>query len=131
MAGLIVGPPDQIAFINKVQDYIINHPGVTVGSIKQRFNLTEDEYQMIYDYCMPCIRKRNTERYWIGRYKSVFTAFEELITLTKHNGDKSVSISMLEKALKKCEVSTKNPIFYNSFVEYEEDPEEDYAEVPN
>lgn len=67
---LKVLPQDQIDYIVMVMDYVLKHNGgerdkkakilqVTVGDIKSQFGLNEQQYQMIYDLCMPVFRKKS------------------------------------------------------------------------
>ena len=129
MAGLIVLPQYDIDVINEVQDYILGHPGVSVGDIKMKYNLTEAEYQMIFDLCMPSIRKRNTERYWIGRYKIVLSVMEELYNQAKNSLEGCATSRDIKKALNKCKIGKQNSKFYEMFAEYKEDEEDDDGEI--
>lgn len=42
--------------VNQVVEYIVTHYQVTVADVKEKFNLTNEEYDMISDLMMPAIR---------------------------------------------------------------------------
>lgn len=69
---LTVLPQDEIDGIVEVMEHILKSDGsdkITVGGIKQHYQLTELQYQMIYDLCMPLIRKKHDkEEGWRGTY---------------------------------------------------------------
>lgn len=81
--SFIVLPPDQISYMNGIMDYILKNPAKSVGFIKKKFNLTEEEYQMIYDLTMPHVRIRNITRYWKDAYTHLRIQFEEKIKKLK------------------------------------------------
>lgn len=58
----------------KLIEYIVKYETMSsekysVGAIKQRLNLTSEEYDELYDLCMPAIRRKNGERFWKNCYK--------------------------------------------------------------
>lgn len=53
---------DECNKINTVSDYILDHPATPVNQVKSRFDLKENEYQMISDLMMPAMRRRETAR---------------------------------------------------------------------
>lgn len=120
MARLHVLPQEEINIIVEVMDYYFKHPNRTVGYIKEKFNLTEAEYQMIFCFCMPMIRYRNNERYWIGKTKSTITTFENLIGHAENNGETSIDIKVLKAALNKCSISDGNNKYKEIYNEYQE-----------
>ena len=87
MARLKHYPQDEIDGISKVMEYILAHQGqsITVGSVRKKFGLTREQYDMIYDLCLPLIRRwTNNDGYWKARYRR----FKLRIT-TALRGDKS------------------------------------------
>lgn len=46
-------PADEREHINEIIDYIIDNPTASVFHIKQKFKLSDDEYNMISDLMMP------------------------------------------------------------------------------
>ena len=130
MAGLHVLPQEEIDIIVEVMDYYFKHPNRTVGHIKEKFNLTEEEYQMIFFFCMPMIRYRNNERYWIGKTKSTITTFENLVGYAENNGETSIDVKVLRAALNKCSISDGNNKYKEIYNEYQENTNpEDLYEV--
>lgn len=51
----------QIELMTLVMDDILRYQGVTVESIKKKYALTDEEYNMIFDLCMPNIRVHSWE----------------------------------------------------------------------
>lgn len=50
-------------------DYMAAHDtGSTVGRVKKELDLTEEEYQELYELSLPAIRYKNGEWYWKARY---------------------------------------------------------------
>ena len=72
-------PQAQIDEMVEVMDYILAHPSISVADIKKHFELTAEEYNMIFDLCMPSIRKGNKTAYWKNRYSSVMNFLKEQI----------------------------------------------------
>ena len=61
----------EIDTIVPIMDTILKSHGekVTVKMIKDEFGLTPEQYNMVYDFCMPLIRQwSNTDGYWKVRY---------------------------------------------------------------
>lgn len=78
---MIVLPQDQIDTMVKVLDVILRNElagKLTVKDMKAKYNLTPEEYDMIYDLAMPLIRKQNEKGMWKTRASSfknrVYTA---------------------------------------------------------
>ena len=69
---MIVPPQDQIDKMAEIMEYLLKKEGnekLTVGLVKQKYHLSEREYQMIYDLCMPLIRKKHSkEEGWRTTY---------------------------------------------------------------
>lgn len=70
--NMIVIPQDQIDIMVKIIDHITKHPyGKTVAWYKEHYNLTDEEYEMIFDLTMPFIRSNGARSYWRERYKNL------------------------------------------------------------
>ena len=106
-------------------DYILSHPMATVGKIKDKFDLNEEEYQMIYDFCMPHERVRNNERFWITKYKGIMSAIELKIGLAKSKKRKTIKIEELEALVKKHGIGNKNELNKEAYDSCEMDDEEE------
>ena len=61
---MTVLPKDQIDKMAQVMDDILKYPNLSIGELRKRYNLTVEEFDMIYDLCMPLIRETNVKRYW-------------------------------------------------------------------
>ena len=96
--------PDEITAINVIVDYILKNPSKTVGTIKKRFRLTEEEYHMIFDLTMPHIRTDNAKSYWKTKYLMLRGQINELV----QNNKKSKLAPELWNILENCDVSEKN-----------------------
>jgi hypothetical protein len=53
---------------NMISYMAAHDTGSTVGRVKKELNLTEEEYQELYELSLPAIRYRNGEWYWKARY---------------------------------------------------------------
>lgn len=96
--------PDQITVMNSVMDYILKNPAKTVGTIKKRFRLTEEEYRMIFDLTMPHIRTDSAKSYWKTKYLMLRSQISEFV----QNNKKSKLAPELWSILENCDVSEKN-----------------------
>lgn len=74
---MVIIPQDQIDFMIKVMDYIRKHPNAIVIDIRQRFGLSKEEYDMIYDLMMPLIRGGNMSSYWKTKYVTLREAVSD------------------------------------------------------
>lgn len=81
--SLTVLDPDEITAINVIMDYILKNPAKTVGTIKKRFRLTEEEYRMIFDLTMPHIRTDSAKSYWKTKYLMLRGQISELVQNNK------------------------------------------------
>ena len=96
--------PDEIKTINAVMDYILKNPSKTVGTIKRRFGLSEDEYRMIFDLTMPHIRTDSAKSYWKAKYLMLRGQISEFV----QNNKKSKLAPELWSILENCDASEKN-----------------------
>ena len=72
MASFSTLPQHEIDDIVEVADYILSHQSSikSINEVKKKFGLTTEQYNMVYDFCMPLIRRWNVnEGYWNTRYK--------------------------------------------------------------
>ena len=82
---MIVLPQDQIDKMKEIMDYLFKYQALTtVGEVKKRFNLTNEEYEMIYDLCMPLIRENGVKKYWAIKYQSFVQELKRLIKNRKN-----------------------------------------------
>lgn len=102
--GMTILDPDQIKVMNTVMDYILKNPSKTVGTIKKRFGLSEDEYRMIFDLTMPHIRTDSAKSYWKAKYLMLRGQISEFV----QNNKKSKLAPELWNILENCDVSEKN-----------------------
>ena len=73
-------PQHQIDNMVVIMDDILRHPGecFTVGFFKKKYNLSDEEYNMIFDLTMPLIREINIKHYWQAKYSSLVRRVREL-----------------------------------------------------
>ena len=82
---MIVLPQDQIDRMKEIMDYLLKYQtGITVGEVKRKYNLTSEEYEMIYDLCMPLIRESGVKKYWAIKYQSFIRELKVLIKSRKN-----------------------------------------------
>ena len=92
---MIVLPQDQIDHMKEIMDFLLKNPtGFSVYEIKRMFNLTNDEYEMVYDLCMPLIREKTVKQYWAIKYKHFIEELKRLIKQRKHIGDNQFYIEL-------------------------------------
>ena len=102
--SMVVLDPDQITAMNAVMDYILKNPAKTVGSIKKRFGLSEEEYRMIFDLTMPHMRTDSAKSYWKTKYLMLRGQISDFV----QNNKKSKFASELWNILEKNDISEKN-----------------------
>lgn len=107
--------PDEIKTINAVMDYILKNPSKTVGTIKKRFGLSEEEYRMIFDLTMPHIRTDNAKSYWKTKYLMLRGQISEFV----QNNKKSKLAPELWSILENCDVSDNNMLAQQEAAEEE------------
>ena len=86
---MIILPSDQIERMNLVTEYILKHPTVSVYDIRRKFSLTKDEYEMIFELCMPYIRGGNSSSYWKLKYVTLKNALYDRIRNETVKGPKN------------------------------------------
>lgn len=107
---MIVLPQDQIDTMVKVLDVILHNElagKLTVEDMKAKYNLTPEEYDMIYDLAMPFIRKQNEKGLWKTRAHSfknrIYTA------LIGDNSETATKVRRLIKDFDLCDWSWMFP----------------------
>lgn len=119
---IIVIPQFQIDGMVEVMDFILSHPyRYSVEQIKQQFNLNENEFRMIYEFCMPHERHRANERFWVMKYRSVYGAVGKLVENMKSNHHRMISIDKLETILKNHGIGKQNEECHEAYDEEDED----------
>ena len=97
---IIVLPKFQIDGMVEIMDFILTHPyKYTVDDIKRKFDLNEEEYQMIYEFCMPHERHRANERFWVSRYKGLVTSLNLWLSMLKDTKRKTLPVADAAKKL--------------------------------
>ena len=72
-------PPEQIADMVRVSDFMLAHPSVIVSDIRTRFKLSREAYNMIFDLTMPLFRKQSNSSYWRSKYSMQREGVKNLI----------------------------------------------------
>ena len=70
---------DEIDLIVSVADFILKYPNRSVAEIKQRFRLTSEEYDMIFELCMPRIRAGSAAAYWRTKHHMLAARVKRVI----------------------------------------------------
>ena len=68
LINLRILTPDEIDRIVEVEDFILKFPSMSVRDIKKKFHLSSEEYDMIFELCMPRIRSGSAAMYWRTKY---------------------------------------------------------------
>lgn len=76
---MIILPDSQIEKMVAVSDFMLRRPSVTVADIRERFNLSRESYNMIFDLTMPLFRKQSSTSYWRTKYSMLKEAIRVLI----------------------------------------------------
>jgi len=84
---MIVLPQDQIDRMVEIMDMLLKYPLMTVEDIKKRYKLSSEEYEMIFDLCMPLIRETNVKKYWTLKYQAFIRELKALIFQRKYMTD--------------------------------------------
>lgn len=74
---------DEIEQIVTVGDFIIRYPSMSVGDIKRKFRLTSEEYEMIFDLCMPKIRAGSSSAYWRTKHHMLASRIKNVLDQSK------------------------------------------------
>lgn len=107
MDEFIILPNEQVEFMNKVTDYIFSHPSKSVADIRKAFNITSEQYNMIYDLAMPRERHRNLAGYYKAKYYYLYDHLAELIRNEKKHTKMTDAIWAI---LQEAGVGTKNQV---------------------
>lgn len=94
---------DQIVVIS---DFILRHPSITVADIRRRFRLTTEEYNMIFDICMPRVRAGSAALYWKTKYNMITTRLDKILEGINNNKLKDEIVAALEE----CEIGANNDL---------------------
>lgn len=77
--SLTILPADEIDCIVTVSDFILKFPNMSVGDIKKKFRLTSEEYDMIFELCMPRIRAGSAAAYWRTKHHMLAARVKRVI----------------------------------------------------
>ena len=83
---------DQITVMTMVMDDILKRHNMSVQEIKNKYHLTDDEYNMIFDLCMPNIRENSWEAFWKQAYGSLRKEIRNVIRKTEITDSEKLQI---------------------------------------
>ncbi len=83
---------EQVAEMTQVMDEILKNHNTSVDEIKNKYSLTDDEYNMIFDLCMPNIRSNTWEAFWKQAYGSLRKEIRKVIRTKELSDAKKLSI---------------------------------------
>lgn len=104
--SLTILPADEIDYIVTVSDFILKFPNLSVGDIKKKFRLTTEEYDMIFELCMPRIRAGSAAAYWRTKYHMLVAKLKRILGPVEPcllKGD-------ILQAIDDCEASNNNEL---------------------
>ena len=102
-------PQDEIEQIVTVCDFIIRFPSMSVGDIKRKFRLTSEEYEMIFDLCMPKIRAGSSSAYWRTKHHMLASRIKNVIDQSKPSKLKDDILAALKEPDNIDEALTEEP----------------------
>ena len=118
---MVILSADQTDRMVKVMDYIFKHSSdyrISVYQIRNKFHLTQDEYNMIFDLCMPFLRHDSIVSYWRIRYKFVINNLKRLLASDVKLKDYKEA---LESIIERSKTSDMNNV---ANMDYSDDAEE-------
>lgn len=112
--------------IVEVIDFLTDdrYRAITVADVKKRFNLTNDEYEMIFELAMPAIRQNNSMRFYKQLSRKMTKEVEGILSFIFRfqNEDKK----LLDKVITRLSsLSTMAEEAYRKRMLGEEDEEEE------
>lgn len=122
---MTVLPGAQINFMVAVMDDLLKNPGKKVADFKTKYNLTSEEFNMIYDLTMPLIRAKNGRQYWASKYYELL----EMMRRAVYN-DQSKSAERIRAVLEASAPSAERKTLKEMEEDLEDENEEDaYTDV--
>ena len=85
---------DEVKQLCEVMNYILKTTNTTVEKVKKKFNLEDDEYNMIMDISMPFLREANSKKYWYAKHHSLIRKISDLGSMKKLSNEKFREIVM-------------------------------------
>ena len=104
--SLTILPADEIDYIVTVSDFILKFPNLSVGDIKKKFRLTSEEYEMIFDLCMPRVRSGSAAAYWRTKYHMLVASLKRVLGPAKSCALKNDILYTIQE----CEASDSNEL---------------------
>lgn len=95
--SLTIIPGDQLDQITLIMDDILANQGRSVKYFKDKYNLSMEEYDMIYELCMPKVRKKLPGDYYRVQYCDLVKSLRE-----KAKGDRSSFATWVKTRLYKA-----------------------------
>lgn len=80
---MIILPKPDTERINLIIDLIVGNTGITVAEIKQKFGLTDEEYQMCSELSEVAIRWRSEASYFKTKYSWLLSEIENTVNNSK------------------------------------------------
>lgn len=112
--------PAEIHKITKVTAFLASRADVSVRRVKDKFNLTNAEYEIMMDLAMPLIREHGLARQWKRVYTNFLRKLEKLSvqphtqppgqrSVMSWNDDPTIRLERLEREIK----ATLDATFYS------------------
>lgn len=79
---------DEVKQLCKVMNYILKTTNTTVEKVKEKFHLSDDEYNMIMNISMPFLREANSKKYWYAKHHSLIRKISDLGSMKKLSDEK-------------------------------------------
>ena len=97
--NITILPQEDVEKIVMAADYIMAHQSMAVGVIKKNLDLTTEEYDMIFELCMPRIRAGSAAAYWRTKHHMLASRIKRIVD----QADSCVLKRDILKALKEPE----------------------------
>ena len=104
--GITILSADEVDRIVQVEDFIMKFPSMSVGEIKKKFHLSSEEYDMIFELCMPRIRSGSAAMYWRTKYHMLTAKLKRVLGPAKSCELKNDILY----TIRECEASDNNEL---------------------
>lgn len=75
---MIINTREDCKRINDIVDYILVHTQITVADVKEKFNLSKEEYDLISELMMPAMRWYNRATYYEHGIRRLLNTYKNI-----------------------------------------------------
>lgn len=118
--GITILSADEVDRIVQVEDFIMKFPSMSVREIKKKFHLSSEEYDMIFELCMPRIRSGSAAMYWRTKYHMLTAKLKRVLGPAESCELKNDILY----TIRECEASDNNELAKGGWDDGEDDNQE-------